>query len=335
MTVVVTGASGHVGSVLVRALLDRGERVRALVHRDRSGLAGLDIEFVQASLHEPDSLRRAFAGAEVVYHAAGRVSVGNDWPALAETNIAGTRYVVNACLACGVRRLVHFSSIEALAGGAGDTLIDEDRPLVCNDRSEGVPGPWLPPYARSKALGECEVRRGSDQGLDAVILYPTAILGPFDFRPSYVGQALLAFARGRLPAVVRGGFDWVDVRDVVAGALQAAASAPAGARYLLSGHWVSLLDVGRTVAALTGARPPLLALPLGVARAATPLMTAGARLTGRPPVFTRAALFAIASGGKISHARASQDLGYQPRPFSETVAETLAWFGANGRLARS
>ena len=230
MIVAVTGATGHIGVNLVRALLKEKRQVRALVHSNRQGLDGLDVELVQGDVGDPYSLYRAFAGADVVYHLAAIISLSmNDWPAVEAVNVIGTRNVVEACLKCGVRRLVHFSSVHALVQEPFHIPVDELRPLVDNQ--------GCPPYDRSKAAGEREVRQGIEQGLDAVILNPTAVIGPYDYRLSHFGEALLAMARGKLPALVQGGFNWVDVRDVVAGAISAEERAPIGAKYLFSGNY--------------------------------------------------------------------------------------------------
>jgi dihydroflavonol-4-reductase len=323
MTVVVTGAAGHIGGTLVRALLARGRSVRALVHRDRRALHGLDVELVEGDVCDAVSLQRALDGAEVVYHAAARISLlVNEWPLLEAVNVVGTRNVVEACRRCGVRRLVHFSSIHALRQEPLDLPVDESRPLVESDGH--------PPYDRSKAAGEREVRRAIAQGLDAVILNPTAIIGPYDYRPSHIGAGLLALGRGRLPALVAGGFDWVDVRDVVEGALRAEERAPKGARYLLSGHWVSMRHLASMVEAITGVRAPRFVSPLGLAYVGAPLLTAVARLAGQRPLCTRVSLRALRSNRKISHERASRDLDYHPRPFQETLVDTLRWFEETG-----
>jgi len=325
MTAVVTGASGHVGGNLLRALLEAGRPVRALVHQDRRALEGLDLEVVTGDVRDQETLRRAFAGAEVVYHTAAYISIlGDEWPLLQEINVLGTRNVVQACLACGVRRLVHFSSIHALEQEPLDVPVDESRPLVDSRRAS--------PYSRSKAAGEREVREGMARGLDAVILYPTAIIGPYDFRPSHFGQVLLYLARGKLPALVAGGFDWVDVRDVVAATLRAAEVAPPGARYLLSGHRVSLPEIAALVEEFTGVPAPRLVLPLGLAKAVAPLATLAARLLRMEPLFTTVAVEALGGNPRVSHERAGRDLGYRPRPFRETIRDTLRWFVEAGRL---
>jgi dihydroflavonol-4-reductase len=325
MTVVVTGASGHVGANLVRALLAQGQQVRALVHHDRRGIAGLDVEAVQADIGDPPGLCRAFSGADVVYHTAGYISLlMNDWPRSQEINVVGTRNVVEACLASGVRRLVHFSSIHALDIEARAGPIDESCPLL--------DGPQHPPYDRSKAAGEIEVRQGMVRGLDAVILNPTAVIGPWDLRPSHFGAAVLLLARSRIPGLIAGGFDWVDVRDVAWGAMRAAELAPAGAKYLLSGQWLSVRDLADTVARFAGVRAPRFTSPLFLARLIAPLATLYALLTRTTPIYTSVTLRALGRRFEVSHELATRDLDYHPRPFADTIADTLAWFREAGQL---
>jgi dihydroflavonol-4-reductase len=325
--IAITGVSGLTGANLARELLAQGRQVRGLVHRDQRAVAGLDIELAQADIRDSLSLRGALTGVEVVYHLAARISLETKDHAETEaTNVQGTRNVVQACLERGVRRLVHFSSIHALVQRQAplDRPLDEDRPRVS--------GKSRSPYDRSKAQGEVEALRGMAGGLEVVILNPTAMIGPYDYYPSYMGKALLALAQGHIPALVRGGFDWVDVRDVAQAAMQAERVAESGSSYILSGHWRSVREIADLTAELTGRGAPLFTVPTGLAYIAAPLMGALARLNNTQPIFTRLTLDALNSNRQISHARASRDLGYQPRPLRDTVRDTLDWFAQNGYL---
>jgi dihydroflavonol-4-reductase len=325
MTVAVTGATGHIGANLVRALISEGRSTRCLVHVNCQAVDGLDIERFQGDVRDLESLCRAFHGAYVVYHLAASISLSMaDWPMLEAINVTGTRNVVEACLRTGVRRLVHFSSIHALVQEPLTIPVDESRPLVESRH--------CPPYDRSKAAAEREVRRGIEKGLDAIIIYPTAIIGPYDYQPSYFGEALLAMAQRRLPALVTGGFDWVDVRDVVAGAMLAEEKAPAGASYLLSGHWVSMCDIASMVKEITGVATSRMVCPLWLARIGAPFIKVISQLNGKRPLYTSVSLRALKSNRHISHERATRELGYGPRPFRETLVDTLRWFEENGQL---
>jgi len=327
MTVVVTGAAGHAGANIVRALLAQGRPTRALVHVDRKALEGLELEVVGSDVCNLESLVYSFEGAEVVYHLAAHISLLKDeWPLLESVNVIGTRNVVEACLRCGVRRLVHFSSINAMTQEPKDLPIDESYPLA-ESRS-------CLPYDYSKAAAEQEVRKGLEKGLDAVIIRPTAIIGPHDYRPSHFGEALLRLANGKLPALVSGGFDWVDVRDVIKGAMRAEEQAPTGARYILSGHWVSLHDVAMLVEQLIGVPAPGFVCPVWLARIGAPLITAFDRLAGRRPLYTSISLQTLRSNRNVNHQRATQELDYHPRPFRETLFDALRWFEEMGWLTR-
>jgi dihydroflavonol-4-reductase len=326
MIVAVTGATGHIGANLVRALIRQRRQVRALVHNNQGALDGLDVELAQGDVSDPYTLYRAFTGAEVVYHLAALISLSmNDWPAVETVNVTGTRNVVEACLKCGVRRLVHFSSIHALVQEPLNIPVDELRPLV---DSRGCP-----PYDRSKAAGEKEVREGIEQGLDAVILNPTAVIGPHDYQPSHLGEVLLAMARGRLPAMVQGGFDWVDARDVVQGAIQAEQKAPIGAKYLLSGHWATVQDLARVTEEILGTPAPRFVCPAWLARSSAPAVSVFNQLTRNRQLYTSVSIRALARcNHNISHERATRELGYSPRPLRETLANTFRWFQDTGAL---
>ena len=325
MITVVTGASGHIGNNLVRSLLEEGRQVRVLVHHNTSPFDHLDVEKVPGDVSDIDSLEKAFTGAEVVYHLAASVSIeSSGWQKLHAINTVGTHNVIQVCQQKGVNRLVHFSSIDAIEQKPVNIPVDESSPPALSRRH--------PPYDRSKAAAEAEVRAAIDTGLNAVIINPTAVIGPYDFGPSHQGQMLLSLAGNKLPALVKGGFDWVDVRDVVMGAIQAEKSAPAGSKFILGGHWASLAEIACLVHNAGGAQPPAFTCPMWIASASAPLVTAFEHMRGRRPLYTRAAIIAINSNHHISHAKASLELGYQPRPLQETIADTLDWFHSCGLL---
>ena len=325
MLTAVTGASGHAGINLTRALISRGRRVRVLSHASDLGLEGLPVDYCRGDVGDIDSLVKAFSGACVVYHLAAHISLlMNDWPRCAKINIEGTGNVIEACRRSGVQRLVHFSTIHALCNEPLDTPIDEARPHV------SCPG--APPYDRSKAAAEQLVRRAVDEGLDAIIINPTGIIGPFDYRPSHFGQALIQFATGKMPVLIEGGFDWVDARDVAEWAIKAEEVAAPGSSYLLSGHWLSIRDIAITAAGMMGNRAPTLVCPMAVARACAPIITAASGLSGARPVFTTVSLNALAGNHNVSHEKATAELGYAPRPVRETLRDTLQWFKDNGYI---
>lgn len=323
--IAITGVSGLVGANLARALLAEGRQVRGIIHHKKRAVEGLGIELIQADVRDLDSLVRALTGSEVVYHLAAQISLEMDnWNEVEAINVEGVRNVVEACLQCGVKKLVHFSSIHALQQEPYDQTLDENRPLAT--------APSFPPYDRSKALGEIEVQKGIKRGLHAIVLNPTGMIGPYDYYPSYFGEALISIVKGKIPALVSGGFDWVDVRDVVNIAIQIEKQAPGGSRYLLSGHWRSIQEVARLAARIAGTRPPRLVIPLRLAYLAAPLMPYLAKINRSQPIYTRFTLDALKSNRFISHTSTTRNFGYQPRPFEETIFDTLEWFSRNGYL---
>ena len=326
MTVVVTGANGHVGANLVRELLRRGRAVRAVIHRHQHALEGLDIERVPGDVRDPASLRRAFRGAEVLYHLAAVISIDGDRDGVVRaTNVDGVRNVAAAALECGVRRMVHVSSVHAFVQEPLDEALDEGRARVTSPR--------YPAYDRSKAAGEAEVRQVVARGLDAVIVNPTGIIGPHDYAPSRMGRVFLDLYHRRLPALVAGGFNWVDVRDVVAGAIAAETRGRTAENYLLSGHWQSLRALASMAEQVTGVRAPLLTCPMGLARVAAPVVTVAGRIVGTEPLFTRESLHALRANRRVPHDRATRELGYEPRPTRDSVTAVYEWFARTGRVA--
>jgi dihydroflavonol-4-reductase len=323
--IVVTGASGLLGSNLVRALLEKGYRVRCVVHRDYRSLNGLDVEIIQGDVKNTESLRSAFRSAQIVYHLAGEISLEmKSWIKIEDINVIGVRNVVNTCLACGVDRLIHFSSIHAMEQRPLDAPLDESRARVQIDHS--VPYDW------SKAAGEIEVAKGITEGLDAVIINPTGVLGPYDFKPSFFGEGIIWMAKGKLPILVNGGFNWIDARDVADGAIKAAQAAPSGSNYLLGGHWHSLTEIGEMVSNLIGIHPPLLSVPLWLAYLGVPIMSIFSRITRQRNIFTSITLRSLKSNRHINYDLASRELAYHPRPFQETLTDVLNWFSSNGYL---
>lgn len=315
MTVLVTGGAGFVGGNLVRALLDRGSSVRVTLRADTRAVDGLDVERFFVDVTKPETLSEAMQGVDVVYNTAGVISIDGDPDgAVTRTNVDGTRNVLEAASNAGVRRVVHFGSVHA----ADD---DEDD---------------APAYDRSKALGDAEVRAAVERGVDALVVAPAAILGPYDFKPSRIGQVLLDLYHRRLPALVAGGYDWVDVRDVCDGAIAAAERGKTGASYVLGGTYEPVSVLAAIAEQITGVAPPKLLAPRWLAAVGAPFVTAFARATNREPLYTKEALRALRRTEAASSAPAQNDLGYRARPLEESVRDTYDWFRAAGRLeARS
>ncbi|MGB0591897.1 MAG: NAD-dependent epimerase/dehydratase family protein [Myxococcota bacterium] len=326
MTALVTGASGHLGGTLVRALLAQGRTVRALVHSSSEALKGIEgqLELVKGDVLDRESIDRACEGVETVFHLAAIISiVGDPDGRVRAVNVDGARNVAEAALAAGVTRMVHVSSCHAFDINSGAAQINEESPKV---------GDGAPAYDRSKAAGEEAVREVIVKGLQATIVNPGGVLGPFDFIPSRMGTFFLRLFGRRLPGLVPGGFSWVDVRDVVDSIIAAETKGRVGENYLLTGHWGAMTELAGMAQAVTGVKSPGFSVPLWVADLAAPLMTIWAKLTKSEPLYTREALHAVRACHDISWQKAGRELGHSPRPLQDTVRDTYRWFEANGRV---
>lgn len=324
-TVAVTGASGHIGGNLVKALLDQGRSVRALLHGGKGLLGDDDVEWIEGDVQDKGSLRRAFEGADVLYHLAAVISIDGEQGGLVPSvNVQGAGNVAEAAGECGVKRMIHFSSVH------GFNQVPKDRPL--DETRDRATGAHHNAYDRSKAGGEAQVRKAMEGGLECVIVHPTGVIGPLDDRPSRMGQVFLDLYHRRMPALVAGGFDWVDVRDVVAGAMAAEVEGRNGENYLLSGSYRTVKEMAELAQSVTGKKPPAFTSPMWLARFGAPFQSTFDKMRGRRPLFTGESLEALRANKVISHEKAVKELGYAPRPIEESVKDIYAWFEAHGML---
>ncbi len=319
---ILTGAAGHVGSTVLKILLDRGDRVRALLLPNQTPpVAGA--EYVFGDVREKDSLQPLFTGmaGATVIHTAALISIaGKVSEQVRAVNVDGTKNILTLCRQAGIRRLVHVCSSHAVPEapkGQAHVEIDDYDP----DRVIGC-------YAKTKAEAARDVVAAARQGLDAVLVLPTGILGPGDRGGNHLLQMVIQYMQGRLPAYVKGGYDFVDVRDVAQGCLLAAEKGRRGESYLLSGTYLSLRELlcrVRDKARL----PSLPELPIALGRAAVPFVELAAGISGHRPLYTAYSLRVLGSNGLFSHEKATRELGYHPRPWQQTVDDTVAWLREN------
>ncbi len=329
MTVLVTGATGFVGSAVVRTLLARGEAVRILVRRpgDRGQVAGLPVEAVVGDLRDPASLAPAVVGCTALFHVAAAYHLFAPDPAiLYRTNVEGTRALLRAAGAAGVHRIIYTSTVATLGLHADGSPSDETAPAALED--------MIGHYKRSKYLAEQAVRELIDQdGLPAVIVNPSAPVGPRDARPTPTGRMVLAAARGHMPAYVDTGLNIVHVDDVAEGHMLALERGRIGERYVLGGQNCSLAEILATIARLVGRRPPRLRLPAAPLLPIAVLAEAIARWRGTgEPLLTTEGLRMARKRMYFSSAKAERELGYRSRPAEAALGDALDWYRAQGRL---
>jgi dihydroflavonol-4-reductase len=324
----VTGGSGFLGSAVVRALIARGVQVRALVRSTspRGNLCGLDCELVVGDLTDRDSLKTAMKDVRYLFHVAADYRLwARDPSVIVRANVEGTLNLKREALAAGVERIVYTSSVAALRVAGATVPVDETAALA--------PHEAVGAYKRSKTMAERAVEDMIlRDGLPAIIVSPTTPIGPRDIRPTPTGRILLDAARGRIPAFVDTGLNFVHVDDVAAGHLLAFEHGRIGERYILGGENLSLQALLGTVAGLTGRRTPWLKLPRGPLFPLAFGAEAVARLTGREPLLTMDGLRMSRHRMFFTSAKAERELGYRARPYQEGVADALAWFRTAGYL---
>lgn len=321
MKIALTGATGHIGANLTLALIDRGYRLKAICRRPEKMqvLGDLEIEIAEGDILDQAFLMAAFKGVDVVIHLAGKISIqGDPDGSVHETNVLGTRNVVAACLENKVKKLIHFSSIHAFHYTSTSPFVDESSPYA-NSRSF--------PYDQSKALGEKEVFKGIEKGLDATILNPTGVIGPHDYFQSRSGELLRRLFEGKMPALIRGGFDWVDVRDLIAATLFIVEYGASSRRYLLKGHWADFKKLAAICQAVSGTKAPALGLPIGLAMLGLPFIRIAQTFTQAPPLYTYESLMIVKNANKrFSSKRAQQELNYTTRPLEESIEDIYIWY---------
>lgn len=325
----ITGGAGHLGNVLTRELLERGEKVRVLVlpGEDLKSLEGLDFELVEGNILDRDSLRAAMRGVDVVFHLAGLVSITEEKShLLEEVNVEGTRNVIAVAKEMDVKQLVYTSSIHALERAPKGVPIDEQLPFD--------PANPAGPYDRTKAQASLLVKAASKEGLVTKIVCPTGVLGPFDYRRSEMGELILSWMRRGLHFMVEGAFDFVDVRDVAQGQILARDNGKSGETYILGGERIDLPWLHQIVQKVVGRKSPMITFPLPIALIVAPMAEAYYRLTGTKPRITRYSIETVMSNSAISCEKAKQELGYKPRSMVQTVTDTVKWWMENLRLTQ-
>lgn len=326
MKIAITGASGRIGNVLVRRLLKEGHELRVLVRRESNALAGLPLQRVSGDVSDSGALAELAQDCEVLFHLAAVVSIQGGMNGLVRrTNVEGTRNVLEISRQHGVQRVVYFSTFHVFSEKPEHLPLDETRPLTFQNRMA---------YTRTKAEAlDFALRFSENTNLEVVALCPTSVLGPHDYEPSLSGQMLLDFYRKKIPLLVPGGVDWVDVRDVGDAAVAAIHKGRSGEAYILSGSYASVPDLARLISKITGKPVPKRLAPNWLLRAGIPLVEAYARVTATRPLFTTEALDTLRNGAKlVSSEKARRELGYSARPLEETIADAYAWFEQNRYL---
>ena len=317
----VTGATGHVGTMLVSGLLARQERVRALVYPGHGDVPP-GVDACIGDVTDAATLSRFFdrSGRDevILIHCAAFITIASEKdPRVWDVNVNGTRNVMEAALAAGADRVVYVSSVHAIPEKPVPEIITEVDSFL-PDRVHGQ-------YAKSKAAAAQIALDCAAKGLNLSIVHPSGIIGPGDTRlRNHMIRTIRAMAAGTIPAAIRGGYDFVDSRDVADGILGCAEHGKPGECYILSGEYITVLNLLNTVRGIAGKKPVRIEMPWAAARALAPLGERLARLLGKDvPIFTPYSVYTLHTNGYFSHEKASRTFGYRPRGITEAIRASL------------
>ncbi len=322
MKIGITGVTGHVGSNLYPILISLGHEIRCLI-RDSIEKRRFPDEIIGDITNESD-VDVFVKGLDIVIHLAAKISISGDPDgSVRAVNYNGTKNIAQACLKYGVKRLIHFGTIHAYDPFPIDEPLDETRNLVVNGTD----------YDRSKVEGELAVMQCVAKGLDAIVITPTSIFGPNDFSPSLLGQAIINIHNRKIPALVPGGYDFVDVRDVAMGTVKAMESGKSGEKYLLSGTWLSVKELAMKIGSIGGVPVTQRVVPTAIMNAFLPIFRLQSVITHKPPLITKESLRALIESNKlISSEKAVQEFGYEKTLIDDSIKDTLDWFTSQSKL---
>jgi dihydroflavonol-4-reductase len=325
MNIAITGASGHLGAEIAKQLEKRGDHLKLLVHKDIRALEGIKATLMQGSILDQTVIEKLLDGCDAVIHCAAIISLNGDSDGrVHQTNVEGTRLLLDNALKCGVKRFIHISSIHAFHPEPLHETLDETRELARNNAFA---------YDRSKRDSQLLALSYKEKGLDVIVINPTSLIGPPDHKPSLQGKAFIDIYKGKVPAVFRGGFDFVDNRDVAAAIIHSLEKGRSGECYLMAGEYITMLDMIRMVNVATGKKRKAIIIPFWIAYAILPFVKLFSLITGKDSLFTHESLHILRNGNtKISSEKARKELGFSPRPIQQTINDTMHWFKQNGYI---
>ena len=326
MKCIVTGATGHIGNVLVRQLVKQGYEVTAFVLKGENieFLKELPISFTYGDVRDIQSLKNAFQGNEIVFHLAGLIEIGNgNKKKMHEINVEGTKNVLQACKEEKVRRLVYTSSVHAIPELPKGQVMKEIT-TFSKDLVKGT-------YAKTKAEATKYLLEHAD-GIELIVTHPSGVIGPYEYIPSNLGQLIIDCAEKKIGAYLNGGYNFVDVRDVADGLVKAAEKGRDKECYILAGHYVSVKDLMKDIEEITGVKAPGFKIARWFAYATGFLSELYYKMVKQKPLFTSYAVYTLGTNSEFSSEKAKKELGYHTREIQETLQDTIRWFKENGKI---
>ncbi|MDD3383609.1 MAG: NAD-dependent epimerase/dehydratase family protein [Bacilli bacterium] len=331
---IVTGANGHLGTALLKLLDKNNSKVRALIlqndiiHEKYSK----NIEFYYGDVTVKDTLNSIFSNIEmyetVVIHCAGIVSIASKFDTnVFNVNVNGTKNIADLALENKVKRFIYISSVHAFEElKKGKTIKEVKR--FNPDKVVGL-------YAKTKAIASNYVLDKVNEGLDAIIIHPSGIFGPYDYGKSHSSQFLIDYANGDLKVSLNGGYDFVDVRDVAKGVLSAVDKGKKGECYILSNDFFKVNDLMNLIASFTNKKPIRYIFPMWIAKLTAPFSEIYYKSKKQPPLFTTYSLYTLTSNAKFSHKKATKTLNYAPRKMVDTLKDTIIFMKSIGKIKKN
>ncbi|MBQ6467073.1 MAG: NAD-dependent epimerase/dehydratase family protein [Clostridia bacterium] len=321
---VVTGAKGYLGHTLVEELTKRGEKVRISLHSECHDFDDYDCEIIYGSVTDLDHLMEICKGADTVYHVAGVVDItGTKDKLVMDVNYEGTKKMVEACKACGVKTLVYVSSVDCVAVDNGDSLIYEPE-FFDPEPIEGA-------YGKSKALATQYVNEANCKELKTVSVHPSCCIGPNDiYGTNSVCTMINLYNMGLFPVTLNfGGYNFVDVRDVSKGMIDAGEKGKGGESYFLCGDRLTVNEFIATLAKINGKKPPKIALGKDLLLKLCPLIDKIFEAAKLPRVLTPFSINKICENCNFSYEKAAKDFGYSPMSAEDSLRDTVNWLKEN------
>lgn len=330
MTTLVTGATGFLGSHVARQLVAAGDSVRVLVRRasNLQALEGVGAERLEGDLNDSASLERAMHGVRRVFHVAADYRLWTRNPdAIYQTNVQGTRNLLQVAARVGVDRFVYTSTVATIA-------VQHHGPKLPSEETRTTLDQMIGHYKRSKFLAELEATRAAEAGLPVIIVNPTAPVGPFDWKPTPTGRIIVDFLNGKMPAYVDTGLNLVPVEDVAAGHLLASDRGRIGERYILGGRNMTLKEILETLAPVAGRPAPRVRLPHAIALAAGYANEFVSRLSGREPSIPVEGVKMSRHRMFVQSDKAERELGFKAGSVEAALARAVHWYTDHGYVVR-
>ncbi len=322
----ITGASGHLGSCLVRYLLKDNWTLKCLINKDTRSIDGLDVKKVYVNIFDESALANAMINCDVVFHLAAIVAQEKvDYKNMEKVNVEGTKSICNAALKSKIGKLIYFSSIHAFNQSPYQSVLNEKRGLVDTQSAS--------PYDFTKAMAQKEVYKAIEKGLDASILHPTGVIGPYDYKPSRMGQMILDIKNKRMPLAIKAGYNWVDVRDVCSAAIKCVKHGKKGHNYIISGSWQSFKDLSILIQKKVNKKIYYGEIPFLFLYIILPFSKLWSLLTKKRELINLGSIYTLKNQcSKISYDLAKNKLNHNPRSIDSTITDTLSWFDSENDI---